>query len=401
MRRINVLFRLVTGLIVFGANCHISGQSGAAKPEKVYRIVYEIEPNDWYKQQADLWKTEIEKNPANPEAWYNYYNANRYAHFEDISSAEKKRKLNEIIEKMAQAIPDTYEFYLLKYWTTYDLFDLALIEKAYAIDPDRPDTYYPFISHYEIHGQEDKVREFCQKLYQSRDIAPWLINYNYNVLQSTGPNAILFTNGDNDTYPAWLLQHVQGVRSDVTIINISLAAVESYLPHKLKKRNIILDYKELRQDAFIIQNGQKSGFSPQRFAQALGKAIADTYPDIPLYFSFTVTHEVIDFFKDNLYITGLAYRYIKKRIDNLALLQKNFEHEFRLNYLTFDWYDDAFPGEKLRNQTHLNYVPPMIMLLEHYQLSGETEKARYWKELALLLAERSGNKQLIDELKHK
>ena len=353
-------------------------------PQKVYRYCYVIEPKDWYKIQERLWKSETIKNPQNEEAWRNYYFVARYAS-SGTDEAERTKFLRSIVDEISDNIPESYLYPYLQYYNGDR--KIEYLEKAYQLNPDYADLYWEFIQYYELNGIKSQKKKFCEELYSSKDIISSLYDYNFNMLNSTEQNSILFTNGDNDNYPAWVLQEAKGIRKDVTILNAhTVFVLRDYLKMKLDERGIEIDLDNLNKEDISF------------FLKLLISSIKNKYPEIPIHIAPTVYEEYTKEIQDKLFITGLDYTYSDEPINNIALIKKNLEHNLRLDYLEYNWYNEDHISKTLMDKYNLNYIPAFMELTKWYNSKDEFDSAKYWQDKAMLLAMRINDKDLIRKI---
>lgn len=255
----------------------------------------------------------------------------------------------------------------------------------------------PKFTNYEVHDRSD-------------DWTPW--DYAYNILISCDPDAILFTNGDNDTFPLWYLQEVKGVRKDVRVINLSLLNTDWYiLQMKNEGKTVPIQYDEHYVRNVLTGKGEDSFMrriwpvegkevtaagitwkltTPQKIDTQDGPVAILRVQDImvysiinwaygkrPIYFAVTVAQDNLVGLMDHLSMEGMVYRLVPEPSSNgelqigVAALERNTFTRYRYRGLS-DPNNYISP-----NTRHLvtNYFIGFGQLAERYAALGDSVNA--------------------------
>ncbi len=116
--------------------------------------------------------------------------------------------------------------------------------RAVESDPDDGNAWSSVWIHSMRRGDAETERRAAAAMIQSGFLTPSLLAYNRWQLEHLPPDAILITNGDMDTYPSVALQEVEGLRTDVAVINISLLNLQWYVRNRARKYGIPLPYTD-------------------------------------------------------------------------------------------------------------------------------------------------------------
>ena len=230
-------------------------------------------------------------------------------------------------------------------------------------------------------------------------------DYGYNILQSCDQNSLLFTNGDNDTFPLWYLQEVEGIRKDVRVINLSLlntgwyikqlrdrepkvaiSLPDSYIDSVLTDTQLVDLYKRAWQEPVISQvhktlkdAGFDVAYKPQpghdlmRIQDVMIIGLLKWNEGRrPVHFAITVAGSNRLGLDPYLRMGGMTLRLVQERDlgPDLEQLEHNLFEVYRFRNLT-----DANVFQDLNTARLLgNYRACVLQLAELYQNEGKGEE---------------------------
>ncbi len=219
-----------------------------------------------------------------------------------------------------------------------------------------------------------RMAELCKHWYQSGTFPQQCLNFSYNAMVGTDKDAVIIWDGSYpDGVGCQVLQYAKGLFPDKKILNMTLMLADSAYQKEMFGELGVPEYK------------------------------SDTIPDWegilrhvirhvrrPVYFPVYLSEMLVrgcGFPSKNLYSEGLLLKYSETPYDNLAVMRRNFEHTYLLDYLRESFYpeeqtENPYLDPKTIRMPELYYVPGFKALLHFYKESGDVT---HYDELHSLL----------------
>ncbi len=210
---------------------------------------------------------------------------------------------------------------------------------------------------------------------RSRNFIPY--DYAWNILQSAREGAVLFTNGDNDTFPVWCLQYVYGVRPDVKIANLSLINTQWYVEQLKNQVGVPISLSDEQ-----IRGLHHKRISDDRIYRVQDQMIVDIIEtnnfEIPIEFAVTVSQDNKVFRDQSLdpfmQMEGMALLLYKHKQPDAVNVERT--HDLYWNVFKYRGVNDS-TVYKDDNASRLvgNYLSGFLVLADTLQRTGRIDDA--------------------------
>jgi tetratricopeptide (TPR) repeat protein len=233
--RLLILFLFLLAVAPPAVPIASAGDSHPGRPPEVLSWRHQILDPAEYSKLAAQWQAFVKANPKDAAAWVEWGNALRYSGKSD--EANEKYRAAFAADSLNAAAVEAYASSILIRGDDEQNWVAAhqLLVRSFTRDPGYTKTCYTlWVS--SLRSGDTALAERCLRaMVNSGDMPRPLLEYGGNMVEGAPRNAIILTNGDNDTYPPLAYQSLSGRRADVVIANLSLLNTAWYIQYLKRK----------------------------------------------------------------------------------------------------------------------------------------------------------------------
>ncbi|MEA1980015.1 MAG: DUF2723 domain-containing protein [candidate division Zixibacteria bacterium] len=220
-------------------------------------------------------------------------------------------------------------------------------------------------------------------------------DYANNILSSADKDAVLFTGGDNDTFPLWCLQETYGIRKDVKNVNLSLANTKWYIKQLQNTMGVNLGWTERDIDNLRPYRTQ-DGTIFRLADQVVDAVITNNIGERPIEFAVTTSSGSRKYLgkplKNKLRLKGMVYE-VDTSLTSL-LVEKEISLDFYTNPNKFKARginDSTIYKNETAYRLTSNYANGILVTADHLRRDGDIKSAEILAKRAIELVPISTN----------
>lgn len=249
------------------------------------------------------------------------------------------------------------------------------MEKALKKDPSLINAHLSLWTTYIYTGEPDKAAEQMKTLIDKDFFPKPVADFGYNLLVGADQNAIIFTNGDMDTYPLLALQSSEGFRSDVRVVNVNLLNLIWYAKYVRDGLGVPISYSD------EVLKAMEPKIIEGELVLVADVLIDDilTNAEVPVYFAM-LPESRINQHTDNASREGLLVKAEREPVEMTFKRDKAIENVEKLYQIDLPeekivWSSNTSPLTRKPEGLFVNYGVIYQAIAADYTDEDETDKA--------------------------